>query len=78
MPALHIRNVDDEVIEALKRIAEENHRSLEGELRALLERAALGKRGPSSRGRRKLRLATVAVGSKSAFGRDKVYADEER
>jgi len=33
---LTIRNVDDDVIAALKRQAEANHRSLEGELRHLL------------------------------------------
>jgi plasmid stability protein len=74
MPALHIRNVDDEVVEALKQLAEEHHRSLEGELRYLLERAALGRAG---RGRgRKLRLKTVSVGSKASYGRDEIYSEE--
>jgi len=35
-----IRNVDDDVIAALKARARANHRSLEGELRYLLERSA--------------------------------------
>ena len=38
---LTIRNVDDDVIAALKRQAKANHRSLEGELRHLLARHAL-------------------------------------
>lgn len=41
MGVLTIRNVDDDVIAALKRRAKANHRSLEGELRYLLARHAL-------------------------------------
>ena len=37
---LTIRNVDDDVIAALKARAKANHRSLEGELRYLLARSA--------------------------------------
>ncbi len=40
MGVLTIRNVDDEVIAALKARAKANHRSLEGELRHLLSRFA--------------------------------------
>src|SRR2546428_13154573 len=78
MPALHIRNVDDAVIDALKRRAQENHRSLEGELRELLEQIAFSKEAPARRSRkRKLRLSTVSVGSKSSYDRDEIYAPEE-
>ena len=41
MGVLTIRNVDDEVIAALKARARANHRSLEGELRYLLSRYAV-------------------------------------
>ena len=41
MGVLTIRNVDDEVIAALKARARRNHRSLEGELRHLLSRYAV-------------------------------------
>lgn len=40
MGVVTIRNVDDDVIAALKARARANHRSLEGELRYLLERSA--------------------------------------
>ena len=43
MGVLTIRNVDDDVIAALKRRAKANHRSLEGELRHLLARHAVPK-----------------------------------
>ena len=41
MGVLTIRNVDDEIIAALKARAKANHRSLEGELRYLLSRYAV-------------------------------------
>ncbi len=41
MGVVTIRNVDDEVIAALKARARANHRSLEGELRHLLSRYAI-------------------------------------
>lgn len=44
MGVLTIRNVDDAVIVALKKRARANHRSLEGELRYLLERHAVPSR----------------------------------
>ena len=43
MGVLTIRNVDEDVIAALKRQAKANHRSLEGELRHLLARHAVPK-----------------------------------
>ena len=45
MGVLTIRNVDDEVIAALKARAKRNHRSLEGELRHLLSRHAVPDQG---------------------------------
>lgn len=40
MAQLTVRNVDDKVYETLKVLAARNHRSLEAEIRALLEKAA--------------------------------------
>lgn len=77
MSALHVRNVDDAVIDALKRRAANNHRSLEGELREVLQQAAFGELEKARR-RRRLKLITVAVGRRSRFGRDEIYGDEER
>ena len=45
MGVLTIRNVDDDVIVALKARAKANHRSLEGELRYLLSRYAVPNTG---------------------------------
>jgi plasmid stability protein len=78
MPAVHVRNLDDAVIDALKRRAAAHHRSLEGELRQILEEAAASERPAARRGRRRLRLSTVAIGRPGSFGRDEIYADGER
>ena len=40
MTALHIRDLPDPVLEALKRRATAHHRSLQGELHAILHEAA--------------------------------------
>jgi len=63
MAAIHIREVDDAVVEALKARASRNHRSLQGEIRSILEQAA-GEETETggSRARRRLRIRTVAVG----------------
>lgn len=75
MPAVSIRNLDDAVIEALKRRASANNRSLEGELREILREAAVPERRS---GRRRLRLNTVAVGGEDGFSRREIYGDDER
>ncbi|HEY3356010.1 MAG TPA: hypothetical protein VGQ83_22345 [Polyangia bacterium] len=77
MSAVHIRNLDDAVVDALKRRAAESHRSLEAELRAILEAAAAAGEGGRRR-RRKLKLHTVAVGAATRYGRDEIYGEEER
>ena len=78
MPALHVRNVDDAVIERLKRRAEKNRRSLEAELRVILDAAAGKEARPTGRRRRKLRLHLVSVGGSARYGRDEIYGDDER
>ena len=50
MGTVHVRRLDDEVVERLKRRAAENHRSLESEVRHILEQAA--EYGTSEKARR--------------------------
>lgn len=59
MGVLTIRNVDDEIIAALKARAKANHRSLEGELRYLLSRYAA----------RDSNLGLVRERARAAYGR---------
>lgn len=57
MPAVHIRDVDEDVLATLREIAQENSRSLNAELVATLEERALRHR---QRGELTRRLAEIA------------------
>ena len=48
MPNLSIKDVPDELAEALRQRASRNHRSLQGELMAIIEQAALDTGAPLS------------------------------
>ena len=48
MPNLSIKDVPDELAEALRQRASRNHRSLQGELMAIIEQAALDSGAPLS------------------------------
>ena len=78
MPALHIRNVDDAVIADLKARAVRNHRSLQGEVKSILEAAVGRKRRAVSSGGRRLALRTVQVGHRAPYSRDVIYDDGDR
>lgn len=78
MPALHIRNIDDAVIAGLKARAARNHRSLQGEVRSLLEAATGADRSRGTSGRIRLRLRTVRVGRPVSYSRDVIYDDRGR
>jgi plasmid stability protein len=78
MPALHVRDLDDAVIAALKMRARQNHRSLQGEVRCILEAAVTGTEEAGRPRRRRLRLHTVRVGRPAAFSRDIIYEDDGR
>ena len=73
MPALHVRNVDDSVLQSLKERAARNHRSLEGELRSILERAAREEAAASP-----IRIKTVTVHTNARFDRAEIYGTRER
>lgn len=76
MKSILIRNLDEQVLARLKRLAASNHRSLQGELHRILRRAsrlALRKDAASS-----LSLITVSTGRRGTFDRDEVYGDDGR
>lgn len=64
---LSIKGVPDELAERLRKRAERNHRSLQGELMAIIEQAAADDRAPSRPATAGLRRgeATVRRGSKT-------------
>lgn len=76
MPALHIRDVPEETVAAIKRRAARRGHSVQQELREVLEQAA----GESIAGARPrpLRLHTVDTGRTDSFDRADFYDDDER
>lgn len=75
MKSILIRNLDPGVYERLKRLAQLHHRSIQGELHAILEEAVrsapVGDTAP-------LRLITVRTDGQSKWNRDEIYGDGER
>ncbi len=80
MSAIHIRDLDEALLAALKARAAANHRSLTGEVKAILSEATSSERPPSSGPtvlhRRRLQLQTVQVGGAATFSREELYEDD--
>lgn len=66
MSSLHIRDIDENTLLSLKRLARRHHRSLQGELRFILEKAG------------ELDLDAVSSGLHKSWGREDIYDDEGR
>lgn len=76
MPALHIRDVSEETVAAIKRRAARHGHSIQQELREVLDIAAAE---PVAGARpRTLDLRTVATGHRAPFERADFYGDDER
>lgn len=76
MQALHIRDVPDETVAALKRRAARRGHSMQQELRDALAKAAAEPVAEAPP--RLLRLRTVATGRNAPFDRADFYGDDER
>ena len=76
MNAVHITRIPPETISALKRLARSHHRSLQGELRVILERAA--KTAPAEGDEGVLQLKTVRTGHTGPWCREGIYGDDGR
>ena len=76
MSSIHIRGVAQDTLDALKRLARSHDRSLEEELRAILERAA--RMAPLEPGVPELKLVTVKVGGSSSWNREDIYGEDDR
>lgn len=76
MPALHIRDVPEETVAAIKRRAARRGHSVQQELREVLDNVAAE---PVAGGRpRRLSLRTVATGHVDSFDRAEFHDDDER
>ena len=76
MKSLHIRNVDEFVLERLRIRAQMHHRSLQGELRAILEQAA--KLAPDRPAGDTLDLVKVSISRPGSWSREAIYDDDSR
>ncbi len=76
MPALHIRDVPEEVIEALKRRAAENDRSLQKELRHIL--ISLVRESPPLEPLPPLKLNLSSARTDTDWSRGEIYEDDGR
>lgn len=76
MPAIHVRELSDDVLDALKRRAKAHHRSLQGEVLSILEEAA--KQAPPSVALEPLRLTMARGSSAGTWRREEIYDDEGR
>jgi plasmid stability protein len=76
MKTILVRNLDEQVLAALKRLAASNHRSLQGELLHLLTRAS--RLAPGEEEISSLELFTVSTGRRTTFDREEIYGDDGR
>ena len=76
MKSVHITQVHPEAINALKRLARSNQPSLQGELRAILERAA--RVAPPDTARDEFKLVTVTTGYTDSWSREEIYGADGR
>ena len=76
MKSVHIRDIPQATLDALKRLAKVHHRSLQGELHAILERAARGAPPPDPGSREWI---TVDTGEAEAtWSRRQIYDADGR
>lgn len=72
MKSIHIRNVDEKILDSLKLLAKIHHRSLQGELHYILEEAA--KKASYFKNNKEFEITTVRVGgSKSSFRKHRFF-----
>ena len=76
MKSILIRDIDPEILTALKRLARNHHRSLQGELHAILEKEA--KMAATQAGDNELDLVTVRTKGKSTWSREELYGNQGR
>ena len=76
MPGIHVRDLTEETMRALKRRARAHHRSVQGEVREILAEAA--RAAPPEGGYGPIRLHHVDVGGGRSWKREDIYGDEGR
>lgn len=76
MTALHVRNVPESVVTALRERAARHGQSMQQEIRQILAAAATA--SPPGEAPEPDRLTTVRTAGTSTWGREEIYADTGR
>ncbi|MGI8731666.1 MAG: FitA-like ribbon-helix-helix domain-containing protein [Solirubrobacteraceae bacterium] len=76
MAALHIRNVPEPIVTALRERAARHGQSMQQEVRQILEAAATTPLSPEAP--EPVRLTTVRTSGTSRWGREDIYGDAGR
>jgi len=76
MKALHVRNVPESVVAALRERAARHGQSMQEEIRQILEAAATAP--PPRKAPEPVRLTTVRTSGTSTWGREAIYGDDGR
>lgn len=71
-----MRDIPEDTLLALKRRAKAHHRSVQGEIRAILAEAALA--SPPADGYPPIRLTHVEIGGEQPWTREDMYGDGGR
>lgn len=75
MKSILIRDLDPKTYNAIRKLAQAHHRSVQGELHAILDRAA--KMAPAAE-EPELELITVSTGIESGWSREEIYGPAGR
>jgi len=73
MKSIHIRDIDQKTLRGIKLLAKLHHRSMQGELKAILSEAA--KRLPADLEEDELDLVKVETGGSGRWRREDIYND---
>lgn len=76
MKSILIRELDPKTLSALKRLAAYHNRSLQGELHAIIEKAA--SKAPDESMDEELDLFTVKTNKSGTWSREEIYGDDGR
>ena len=73
MKSIHIRDIDPEMLQRLKKLAEMHHRSMQGELKTIISAAV--RKVPANEAAEDLDLVTVSTENQQPWKREDYYTD---
>ena len=73
MKSIHIRDIDPEIMQRLKKLAEMHHRSMQGELKTIISEAV--RKIPTNEAAEDLDLVTVSTENQQPWKREDYYTD---